>query len=285
MRENMPNSRRPSSATPDTVSFSMDQQTTLDDRWIPSVRPLVSRYYPNYPSGRFAELLAQSVNPSSRVLEIGAGSGRNHQNHFDLRGKVAGYVGVDLDPLVLGNPFLNESYQASADALPFADQSFDVVFHNFVAEHFEAPLSCNRDIFRVLKPGGMLLFQTPSRYYYAAVAASLTPHWFHEFYIKRFASGRTGGEVFPTFYRLNDAKTINRQLQSCGFDRPQIEHHSLPPGYLRFNKFAFLAGVFFERTCERRFPALRGQIIVLARKRRSAESVNSPGYIPNQRSV
>jgi len=46
----------------------------------------------------------------------------------------------------------------------------------------------------------------------------------------------------------------------------QIEHRSHPPGYLRFNWLAFLAGVLYERTLEREFPALRSRIIVLARK-------------------
>ncbi len=219
------------------------------------------------PSGRFAALITQNINPSSRVLEIGAGSGRNHQSHFDLRGKVASYVGADLDPIVLRNPFLDESVQAGAESLPFDDSSFNVVFHNFVAEHFQSPADCNREIARVLKPGGVLLFQTPCRYYYPSIVASLTPALVPRILCRafRFRPQRGRGSS-PTFYRLNDSKTITTQLQSCGFTRPDIEHHSLPPGYLRFNKFAFLAGVLFERTFERHFPSLRGQIIVVARK-------------------
>jgi len=237
---------------------------TVDDNWIPAVRALLSKHYPDY-SDRFAQLVSQSIHSTDRVLEIGAGGGRNHQNHFDLQGKVARYMGVDPDPSVLSNPFLDERYQASAESLPFENESFDLVFHSYVAEHFESPLDCNREIARVLKKGGLLVFQTPGRYYYPCVAASLTPHWFHGFYVRHFGSGRTEDEVFPTFYRLNDRKTIDQQLRSCGFTC-EIELHSQPPGYLRFNKFAFLAGVLYERTVEQRFPALRGKIIVSARK-------------------
>ena len=236
------------------------------ERWNPSVQALLSRYFPDYSPHRFAELLSRFMEPSFHVLEIGAGSGRNQQNHFDLRGRVARYIGIDPDPGVLNNPFLDEGFQASAESLPFPDQTFDLVFHNFVAEHFASPLACNREIARVLKPGGLLLFQTPSRFYYASVAARFMPHWFHELYVGRFGSGRSHGEVFPTFYRLNDATTIERQLHASGFSPHRIDYHSLPPGYLRFNKFAFLVGVLYERTLERAFPSLRGQIIVTARK-------------------
>ena len=246
-----------------------DQVTFADEKWTPAVQALLSKYYPDYSSDRFAELVLQTIQPSDQVLEVGAGSGRNHQNHFDLRGRVARYVGIDFDPSVLKNQFLDESYQGLAESLPFANETFDLVFHNYVAEHFASPLACNSEISRVLKTGGILLFQTPCRYYYPCVVASLTPHWFHEFYVRRFGSGRTEKEVFPTFYRLNDAKTITKQLQNCGFSC-DIRHYSSAPGYLRFNKFAFLAGVFFERTLEKRFPALRGTIIVIARKVRKA---------------
>jgi SAM-dependent methyltransferase len=232
----------------------------------PAVLDLYARYYPHYDPNYFFEMLLRSLHPTDHILEIGAGSGQNRQNHFGLRTRVARYVGIDPDPAVLTHPHLHERHQCSAESLPFPHQSFDLVFHNFVAEHFPSPLACTREIARVLKPGGLLLFQTPNRYYYASLAAQLTPHWFHEFYVRRFASGRSTNEVFPTFYRLNDTRSIKSNLKAAGFDAPQIDHHSLPPGYLRFHKLAFLLGVFFERTFERHVPSLRGKIIVTARK-------------------
>ena len=243
----------------------MTEQSTFLESWIPQVRALLSKYYASYSPNRFAELVSQRVRPCDHVLEIGAGSGRNHQNHFDLRGRVSRYVGVDPVAGVLTNPFLDEGFQASAESLPFEDETFDLVFHNYVAEHFEFPLDCNREISRVLKTGGLLMFQTPSRYYYASVFASMTPQWFHEFYVRHFGSGRTDQEVFPTFYRLNDTNAISAQLLSCGLV-PEIQYHSLPPGYLRFSKLAFLLGVFYERIIERRIPALRSTIMVIAKK-------------------
>jgi SAM-dependent methyltransferase len=245
---------------------SVAERTLSQERVSPGVRDLFIRYYPDYRPDQFFNLLLQHARPTDYVLEIGAGSGQNKQNHFELRDRVARYVGIDPDASVLSNPFLHESYQARAESLPFADATFDIVFHNYVAEHFESPGACNREIARVLKPGGLLLFQTPNRYYYACLAAQLTPQRFHEFFIKRMASGRSSNEVFPTFYRLNDASAIRKQLQDAGFAPPEIALISLPPGYLRFSKLTFLLGVFYERTLECLLPSLRGKIIVAATK-------------------
>lgn len=230
-----------------------------------SVQRLWLRYYPVSRHARFEELLLRNVRPTDYVLEVGAGSGVSNQNHFDLRGKVAWYVGVDPVKSVLQNPHLDEAHSCTADSLPFPDESFDVAFHYYVAEHFEAPLACHREIARVLKPEGLLLFQTPSRYWYPMLAAQVSPHWFHRFYVRNFGSGRTETEVFPTFYRFNDGPAIRKQLESCGFTC-EFEYRSVAPGYLRFSRLSFLLGVLYERTIENRFPALRGAIIGVAQK-------------------
>ncbi|HKW62485.1 MAG TPA: class I SAM-dependent methyltransferase [Candidatus Acidoferrum sp.] len=228
------------------------------------------RYYPVSRHERFKDLLKNNIRETDHVLEVGAGSGRSGENHFDLRGNVARYVGVDTQKSVLHNPYLDEAYQCAAHALPFRGESFDVVFHYYVAEHFEEPIACHREIARVLKPGGLLLFQTPSRYWYPMLAAQATPQWFHEFYVRRFGSGRTEKEVFPTLYRFNDERAISEQLEECGFIC-DLEYRSVAPGYLRFSRLSFLLGILYERTIEKRFPALRGVIIGVARKKQPTE--------------
>ncbi len=248
-----------------TSIASVTDNNIFDGTVSPAVLRLGLRFYPHYSLNLFRELLAQKIRPTDHVLEIGAGSGEGDQKHFDLRGKVARYAGIDPDARVLDNQYLDDARVGQAEALPFANESFDLVFHTSVAEHLKSPLACNREIARILKPGGRLLFQTPNRYYYPMLAARMTPHWFHAFYVAHFGSGRTSTGVFPTHYKLNDEKSIKEGLHSCGFEC-EVQHLSSPPGYLRFSRLSFLGGVLIERILERRFPVLRGTLIVEARK-------------------
>jgi SAM-dependent methyltransferase len=200
------------------------------------------------------------------VLEIGAGSGRGHQNVFDLRGRCVRYVGVDLDPRVVQNPHLDEAFVADAATLPFENESFDLVFHKMVAEHLDKPSETMAETARILKPGGRLLFETPSRFYYPMLAAHLTPTRFHRYFVRRFGSGDTADEVFPTVYRLNDRRTIDRLCRQADLTA-EVTFRSTPPGYLRFSAVTFALGVIYERCVERWVAPLRALIWVNARKR------------------
>jgi SAM-dependent methyltransferase len=247
--------------------MAQEPQSVAGERLRPRVRNLWSRCYPSYERDAFEQQIAALVTPEMNVLEIGAGSGRGHQNVFDLRGSCARYVGVDLDPRVLDNPHLDEAFVADAGALPFEDQSFDLVFHKMVAEHLDNPAAALAETARVLKPGGRLRFETPSRFYYPMLIANLTPTSFHRYFVGRFGSGRAEEEVFSTLYRLNDERTIDRLCRGAGLD-PEVTFRSTPPGYLRFSAVTFMLGVLYERSAERLFPPLRALIWVSAGKPR-----------------
>jgi SAM-dependent methyltransferase len=239
----------------------------IDGKIDPKVAQLWQRYYPDFSPYRFRELVESFATPSLRVLEIGAGSGQGLQNTFPLQGKVAEYIGIDLDRRVLTNPNLDKAFVAPAEKLPFEDASFDLVFHTMVAEHLLDPGAAVVEAARVLRGGGRLLFETPSRFHYPMLAATMTPHWFHAFYKQRLGSGNRTEDVFPTVYRLNDRKSIQSVMRQAGLT-PEIHFWSSPPGYLRFSRPSFLAGVLYERTIERILPAARGRIVVIATKPR-----------------
>jgi SAM-dependent methyltransferase len=98
-----------------------------------------------------------------RLLEIGLGQGADSEQII-RRGAV--WSGVDLTPesvarvaarlSLRGLPF-ERLECASALALPFPDNSFDVVFSHGVLHHIPDVKTAQREIARVLKPDGRLV--------------------------------------------------------------------------------------------------------------------------------
>jgi SAM-dependent methyltransferase len=80
------------------------------------------------------------------ILEIGCAS-RHAEPYFTARGFK--YVGSDYNKRGSG-PHL----MADAHNLPFADQSFDLVYSMAVLEHLICPLTAAIEAARVLRPGG-----------------------------------------------------------------------------------------------------------------------------------
>jgi len=85
----------------------------------------------------------------SSLLDVGSGSGLLRQ---------LGLKSIAFD--LVHNPNLN--LVASAEALPFRDESFDLIFAGEVIEHLRNPSKALRDWVRALKSDGTLIISTPN---------------------------------------------------------------------------------------------------------------------------
>lgn len=109
----------------------------------------------------FDQLLKGRIEVGDRILDAGCGSGRNV--HYLLR-EGFDVHGVDENPRAV-QEFEGPAHQASLDALPFADNYFDVVICSAVLHfarddaHFEGMVS---ELFRVVRPGGLFFARLAS---------------------------------------------------------------------------------------------------------------------------
>lgn len=196
----------------------------------------------------FYNWIRQHTNSQQSILNIGAGpASKNPLRAF--RGEVARVVGVDIDPIVLGNDDLDETHVVDGKSLPFEDGSYDLVFSDFVLEHIEQPETFLKEVYRVLKPNGSFFFRTPNRYHYVSLLAKYTPHWFHELLSNRVRGlASDAHEPYPTFHRLNSKREIQALAHKVGFSHMDLRFVECEPSYLMFSTIPFLAGVLYERT-------------------------------------
>ena len=206
-------------------------------------RQVYPQYDANWDDLLFRQRIEAHLRPEFEILDVGAGAGIVPQMNF--HGCVARVCGVDLDPRVVDNPFLDEGVVATAEELPFEDQRFDLVFSDNVLEHLADPLSVFREVHRVLKPGGLLLVKTPNRHHYVATIARWTPLAFHRWMTR--LRGRAGEDTFPTLYRANSRRQIVELAGRSGLEVVSVERTEGRPEYLRILAPAYLLGALYER--------------------------------------
>lgn len=204
-------------------------------------------FYPefnkNWDDVCFRKIILNEIFSSFTVLDLGAGAGIVPQMNF--KGIPSRVCGVDPDPRVEQNPYLDDGRVGYGESIPWPDNTFDLIFSDNVLEHLTEPDKVFTEVCRVLKPDGIFLAKTPNKWHYVPLIARLTPLWFH----KKVVSwrGRKGEDVFPTQYRANTAGDISRHADAAGLKLDRIDYIEGRPEYLRFTFVTYLFGLLYER--------------------------------------
>ena len=228
------------------------------------VQTIDRRVYPqfdrNWDDLLFRKKLLTFVRPQSTVLDLGAGAGIVEAMNF--RGLAARVCGVDLDPRVSGNPYLDEGLVADAGKIPYPDETFDLVFADNVMEHIDEPNQVFAEIARVLRPGGQLLFETPNRTHYMPHIARITPHRFHQWVNRK--RGRAETDTFPTRYKCNAPGDVRAIALRAGLSVDQIDLIEGRPEYLRMSVPTNVIGLGYERLVNATDLLARFRILMIA---------------------
>jgi ubiquinone/menaquinone biosynthesis C-methylase UbiE len=105
------------------------------------------------------------LSPEGRLLEVGSGPGRLAVRLAQVSPEVL-VTGVDIAPemVEMANTLAARSrvadrvgfVEGDVASLPFADASFDAVVSTFLLHHWPSPAEGLAEIYRVLRPGGVL---------------------------------------------------------------------------------------------------------------------------------
>lgn len=195
-------------------------------RWAEAVCPGVV-----HPQVRYKQLLGNLLQPGTRWLDLGCGHEvirrwallpGEKETSFTLTPTLS--VGVDGDVEALRSNQCTP-YRVAADlhALPFADDSFEIVTSNMVLEHSSNPAALMLEVWRVLRRKGVFVFHTPNKYYPMSLLAAALPDDIKS-RVVALASRRPEKDVYPTFYRMNSDSEISRVSKNAGF---RIKHSEL----------------------------------------------------------
>jgi SAM-dependent methyltransferase len=192
--------------------------------------------------------VASQVTVGCSVLDVGCG----HADWLLPELAPAGLtIGVDPDVAVLRrNHALPLRIAAFAEHLPFNDCVFDVIVSAWVFEHVEQPAEVLAELFRVLRPGGRLVFLTPNAWNYNTWLVRLVPNRMHDFFTRRLY-GREGSDTYPVRYRLNSPRRLLRFLREAGFRHCTLCFNG-DPTYVGLNDLLLVAASAVERLLDLR---------------------------------
>jgi SAM-dependent methyltransferase len=165
---------------------------------------------------------AANLQSGQRVLDVACGTGvltRELARRAGTSGRVAG---LDINPGMLTVARRQvpgvEFREGSADALPFADQSFDLVTCQFGLMFFADRARALREMLRVLVPGGRVV---------AVVWDSLdnTPAYAAEVRLLQRLAGDRAAEALRAPFVLGDRRVLVQLFESVGLKSPVIETH------------------------------------------------------------
>lgn len=101
---------------------------------------------------------AASVPSGSVVLDAGAGKAPYRDLFQHAQYETADFEQVDKE-------YAPSTYVCDLAAIPVEDARFDYILFNQVMEHLPEPKTALAELFRVLKPGGKLLYSAPLCYH------------------------------------------------------------------------------------------------------------------------
>ena len=190
---------------------------------------------------------SSAVRPGNKVLDLAGGTGDLTRKFSEMVGDRGQVVLADINDSMIkvGREKLQnlgaigniEYIQANAEALPFAENTFDVVTIAFGLRNVTNKDNALASIFRVLKPGGRLLvleFSKPEQDWLNKA------YDFYSFNIlpnigQLVANDKESYQYLSESIRMHpDQDTLKEMMENVGFE--QVSYHNLTGGIVALHK-------------------------------------------------
>lgn len=191
----------------------------------------------------YHNLISNSVTKDTYLLDVGCG----HSDLLsDIYSKTQHTYGIDPDLSAINrNAQIRNLSKSFVEKMPFEDNFFDLVVCAWVLEHIRDPEKAFREIYRVLKPQGKVIFLTPNVLNYNVWIIRLIPERFHECIVSKLYN-RQEHDTFSKKYKINSPNKINRVLSSIGYKKVNLILNG-DPSYISFNLFTFYIALLLEK--------------------------------------
>jgi ubiquinone/menaquinone biosynthesis C-methylase UbiE len=188
-----------------------------------AVRRLSALHRIYSPTGRRI-LLRAGLKPGMNVADFGCGVGATTRMLAEMVGPTGTVTGIDMSEAQLeqGRRLCSDARltnaifaRASATSTNLPRNSFDLVYARFLLLHLVDPAAGLREMFAVLKPGGLLVVEDGDLTSAGGIPAS-SLHWFADLFGRL---GPTRGLDYALSSRLYHL------VKDAGFPEPDIEIH------------------------------------------------------------
>lgn len=175
-------------------------------------------------------------------------------------------IGVDLDREGLGkNKWVDEKIYGDMVNVPLEDGSVDIVVSAWVLEHIENSEGFTKEVGRLLSSAGRFVSIAPNKWSLYSLVTRVVPNSWHGPIVKVFY-GRPEHDTFPTFFRMNTEKELDRLFLETGLEQQEFIYND-SDRYIGFSFITKPLSWLWQAIVTPRFMRrIRAHVIVLYKK-------------------